>query len=185
MSIEVRNVWKHFGEFTALAGVSLKVETGRLTALLGPSGSGKTTLLRIIAGLETPDAGRVLFSGAEATHVHARERNVGFVFQHYALFRHMTVFENIAFGLRVKPRYERPSENDIRSRVMALLKLVQLAQPAPQILAHLGVECAEGLVEQQHAGLDRQRARQCDALALAARQLVRVAVGQPVELHHF
>jgi len=126
MSIEIRNITKRFGNFVALNDVSLEIPSGELVALLGPSGCGKTTLLRIIAGLETPDAGQVLFSGAEATHVHARERNVGFVFQHYALFRHMTVFENIAFGLRVKPRAERPAESEIRDRVMALLKLVQL-----------------------------------------------------------
>jgi sulfate transport system ATP-binding protein len=126
MSIEVRNITKRFGNFVALDDVSLTIPSGELVALLGPSGCGKTTLLRIVAGLETPDAGQVLFSGEEATHVHARERQVGFVFQHYALFRHMTVFENIAFGLRVKPRRERPSEAVIRARVMDLLKLVQL-----------------------------------------------------------
>jgi sulfate transport system ATP-binding protein len=126
MSIEVRNITKRFGNFVALDDVSLTIPSGELVALLGPSGCGKTTLLRIVAGLEIPDAGQVLFSGEEATHVHARERQVGFVFQHYALFRHMTVFENIAFGLRVKPRSERPSEAVIRARVMDLLKLVQL-----------------------------------------------------------
>src|SRR5574343_541490 len=106
--------------------MSLEIPTGELVALLGPSGCGKTTLLRIIAGMETADQGEILFSGAEATHLHARERNVGFVFQHYALFRHMTVFENVAFGLRVKPRKERPSEAEIKRRVMELLGLVQL-----------------------------------------------------------
>ncbi|HWI15698.1 MAG TPA: sulfate ABC transporter ATP-binding protein [Burkholderiales bacterium] len=126
MSIEVRNITKRFGNFVALENVSLAIPEGELVALLGPSGCGKTTLLRIIAGMETADAGEVLFSGAEATHLHARERQVGFVFQHYALFRHMTVFENIAFGLRVKPRGQRPSEAEIRTRVMDLLKLVQL-----------------------------------------------------------
>ena len=126
MSIEVRNITKRFGNFVALENVSLAIPEGELVALLGPSGCGKTTLLRIIAGMETADAGEVLFSGAEATHLHARERQVGFVFQHYALFRHMTVFENIAFGLRVKPRGQRPPEAEIRTRVMDLLKLVQL-----------------------------------------------------------
>ena len=126
MSIEIRNISKRFGNFVALDNINLDIPTGELVALLGPSGCGKTTLLRIIAGMESADGGEVLFSGAEATHLHARERNVGFVFQHYALFRHMTVFENVAFGLRVKPRNERPSDADIKRRVMELLGLVQL-----------------------------------------------------------
>ncbi|WP_373851352.1 sulfate/molybdate ABC transporter ATP-binding protein [Delftia acidovorans] len=126
MSIEIRNVSKQFGDFQALRDVSLDIQSGELIALLGPSGCGKTTLLRIIAGLETPDVGSIHFSGEDTTDVHVRERNVGFVFQHYALFRHMTVFENVAFGLRVKPRSQRPSEAQIREKVMYLLKLVQL-----------------------------------------------------------
>jgi len=126
MSIEIRNIAKRFGNFVALDDVSLSIPTGELVALLGPSGCGKTTLLRIIAGMETADEGQVMFEGSEATHLHARERQVGFVFQHYALFRHMNVFENVAFGLRVKPRKERPSESEIRKRVMDLLSLVQL-----------------------------------------------------------
>ncbi len=126
MSIEIRNISKRFGNFVALDNINLDIPTGELVALLGPSGCGKTTLLRIIAGMETADEGEILFSGAEATHLHARDRNVGFVFQHYALFRHMTVFENVAFGLRVKPRKERPSDADIKRRVMELLGLVQL-----------------------------------------------------------
>ena len=126
MSIEIRDVNKRFGEFQALRQVSLDIASGELVALLGPSGCGKTTLLRIIAGLETPDQGSILFSGEDTTDVHVRERNVGFVFQHYALFRHMTVFDNVAFGLRMKPRALRPSEAQIRSKVMDLLKLVQL-----------------------------------------------------------
>ncbi|PKO86521.1 MAG: sulfate ABC transporter ATP-binding protein [Betaproteobacteria bacterium HGW-Betaproteobacteria-12] len=126
MSIEIRNISKRFGNFVALDNINLDIPTGELVALLGPSGCGKTTLLRIIAGMETADHGEILFSGAEATHLHARERNVGFVFQHYALFRHMTVFENVAFGLRVKPRKERPSDAEIKRRVMELLGLVQL-----------------------------------------------------------
>jgi sulfate transport system ATP-binding protein len=126
MSIEIRNIAKRFGNFVALDNINLDIPTGELVALLGPSGCGKTTLLRIIAGMETADHGEILFSGAEATHLHARERQVGFVFQHYALFRHMTVFENVAFGLRVKPRNERPSDADIKRRVMELLGLVQL-----------------------------------------------------------
>jgi len=126
MSIEIRNINKHFGTFQALNNVNLDIHSGELLALLGPSGCGKTTLLRIIAGLETADAGSILFSGEDTTDVHVRERQVGFVFQHYALFRHMTVFENVAFGLRVKPRKERPSEAQIKSKVTELLKLVQL-----------------------------------------------------------
>jgi sulfate/thiosulfate transport system ATP-binding protein len=126
MSIEIRNVSKKFGEFRALDDVSLNIDSGELVALLGPSGCGKTTLLRIIAGLETADAGSILFAGEDTTDVHVRERQVGFVFQHYALFRHMTVFENVAFGLRVKPRAQRPSEAQIRKKVHDLLGLVQL-----------------------------------------------------------
>ncbi len=126
MSIEIKNVSKQFGEFHALRDVSLNVDSGELVALLGPSGCGKTTLLRIIAGLEAQDAGHILFSGEDTTGVHVRERQVGFVFQHYALFRHMTVFENVAFGLRVKPRGQRPGETQIKQKVHELLGLVQL-----------------------------------------------------------
>jgi len=126
MTIEVEHIRKQFGQFTALDDVSLKFADGELTALLGPSGCGKTTLLRIIAGLEFPDAGRVLLDGDDASNRHVRERQVGFVFQHYALFKHMTVFENVAFGLRVKPRKDRPSEAQIREKVKKLLELVQL-----------------------------------------------------------
>jgi sulfate transport system ATP-binding protein len=126
MSIEIRNVSKQFGDFHALRNVSLDIDSGELIALLGPSGCGKTTLLRIIAGLETADSGSILFAGEDTTDVHVRERQVGFVFQHYALFRHMTVFENVAFGLRVKPRGQRPSEAQIKAKVHELLGLVQL-----------------------------------------------------------
>jgi sulfate transport system ATP-binding protein len=126
MSIEIRNVQKNFGAFRALDDVSLNIDSGELVALLGPSGCGKTTLLRIIAGLESADTGSILFAGEDTTGVHVRERQVGFVFQHYALFRHMTVFENVAFGLRVKPRSQRPSEAQIRQKVHELLDLVQL-----------------------------------------------------------
>jgi sulfate transport system ATP-binding protein len=126
MSIEARDITKTFGSFKALKGVSVEVPAGELVALLGPSGSGKTTLLRIIAGLEFPDGGAILFHGEDATARSARDRQVGFVFQHYALFRHMTVFENVAFGLRVRPRKLRPSESAIRKKVHELLELVQL-----------------------------------------------------------
>jgi sulfate transport system ATP-binding protein len=122
MSILVRNVSKRFGDFTALENVSLEVEGGSLTALLGPSGSGKSTLLRIIAGLEWPDAGEIVISGEDATALRPQRRNVGFVFQHYAAFKHMTVRENIAFGLKVRKR----PKAEIRRRVDELLALVQL-----------------------------------------------------------
>ena len=126
MSIEIKNINKGFGSFSALNDVSLEVPTGELVALLGPSGCGKTTLLRIIAGLETPDSGSIHFYGKDATERAVREREVGFVFQHYALFRHMTVFENVAFGLRVRPKHTRPNDAEIKRRVHELLNLVQL-----------------------------------------------------------
>ncbi len=126
MSIEVRNLNKTFGTFAAVRDVSFTVASGELFALLGPSGCGKTTLLRIIAGLETQDAGTVLLSGEDATTQDVRQRGVGFVFQHYALFRHMTVFDNVAFGLDVRDRERRPSKAEISRRVHDLLELVQL-----------------------------------------------------------
>ena len=126
MSIAVKQLNKRFGQFTALDDVSLDFPDGELTALLGPSGCGKTTLLRIIAGLEYADHGQILLDGQDASQQHVRERQVGFVFQHYALFKHMTIFENIAFGLRVKPRNQRQSEAQIKEKVTKLLELVQL-----------------------------------------------------------
>jgi sulfate transport system ATP-binding protein len=127
MSIEVRNLNKRFGATVACDELDLDIPAGELVALLGPSGCGKTTLLRIIAGLEVPDTGRVLFHGEDATSTDVGDRNVGFVFQHYALFGHMSIFENVAFGLRVRPRQTRPSDAEIRRKVMQLLELVQLA----------------------------------------------------------
>ncbi|WP_119155990.1 sulfate/molybdate ABC transporter ATP-binding protein [Caldimonas tepidiphila] len=126
MSIEVRNLEKRFGSLKVCDQLNLTIGSGELVALLGPSGSGKTTLLRIIAGLERPDGGSVLFHGEDATGTSVRDRNVGFVFQHYALFPQMSIFENVAFGLRVRPKATRPSEAKIREKVMELLKLVQL-----------------------------------------------------------
>ena len=159
MSIEVQDIRKAFGRFTALDGVSLDFPTGQLIALLGPSGCGKTTLLRIIAGLEYPDQGRVLFDGQDASHRDVRERQVGFVFQHYALFRHMTVFENVAFGLRVKAKNARPAEADIRRRVLELLELVQLGWLAHRYPAQL-------------SGGQRQRIALARALAVEPRVLL-------------
>jgi len=126
MSIEVRNLNRRFGATVACDNLNLDIPAGELVALLGPSGCGKTTLLRIIAGLEVPDSGSVLFHGEDATNTDVRERKVGFVFQHYALFGHMSIFENVAFGLRVRPKTIRPGEAEIKSKVMQLLKLVQL-----------------------------------------------------------
>ncbi|SDI20824.1 sulfate transport system ATP-binding protein [Pseudomonas benzenivorans] len=126
MSIEISNVSKQFNAFKALHEINLNIRSGELVALLGPSGCGKTTLLRIIAGLETPDSGSIQFHGEDVSSRDVRERNVGFVFQHYALFRHMTVFDNVAFGLRMKPRKQRLPEAQISRKVDELLELVQL-----------------------------------------------------------
>src|SRR5262245_27900466 len=126
MRISLQDVSKQFGSFKALDRVNLEIQSGELVAFLGPSGSGTTTLLRIIAGLEWPDHGQVRFDGEDALKRTVGERNVGFVFQHYALFRHMTIFENVAFGLRARPRHRRPREAQIRERVRELLHLVQL-----------------------------------------------------------
>src|SRR5947208_9395775 len=133
MSVTVQNVSKRYGPFAALDDVSIVAPSGGLLALLGPSGSGKTTLLRIIAGLEPPDSGTVLFQDDNITDRSARDRNVGFVFQHYALFRHMTVFENVAFGLRVR----KWPEQKVRDRVRELLHLVRLEEKAAQYPANL------------------------------------------------
>ena len=161
MSIAAHNLRKTFGAFTALGGVDLNVEPGKLVALLGPSGSGKTTLLRIIAGLEyaDPGSGRILFHGEDVTDVPAGKRKVGFVFQHYALFRHMTVFENVAFGLRVRRRAERPSKGEISDRVRNLLKLVQLEELATRY-------------PHQLSGGQRQRIALARALAVEPRVLL-------------
>ena len=137
MSIQVKQIDKHFGQFHALNNINLDFPDGELVALLGPSGCGKTTLLRIIAGLEAADSGQVLLQGEDATNTHVRKRQVGFVFQHYALFRHMTVFENVAFGLRVRPRKHRPSEQVIKQKVNNLLELVQLGFLADRFPAQL------------------------------------------------
>ncbi len=159
MSIQVRNIHKSFGSFTALGNVSLDFPSGELVALLGPSGCGKTTLLRIIAGLETADRGSVLLDGQDASDSHVRERQVGFVFQHYALFRHMTVFDNVAFGLRVKPRKQRPSESEIKRKVHELLNLVQLDWLADRFPPQL-------------SGGQRQRIALARALAVEPRVLL-------------
>ena len=126
MSIDIQNVHKSFGNFVALEDISLTVPTGKLTTLLGPSGCGKTTLLRIIAGLEYADSGRILFDGVDVTDTPVQKRQIGFMFQHYALFRHKTIAENIAFGLKLLPKDRRPSSADIKKRVNYLLELVQL-----------------------------------------------------------
>ena len=159
MSIAVQDIRKSFGQFAALNGVSLDFPTGKLIALLGPSGCGKTTLLRIIAGLETADAGRVLFDGQDASQRDVRERQVGFVFQHYALFRHMSVYENVAFGLRVRPRNQRLPEAAIKKRVQELLDLVQLGWLSHRYPAQL-------------SGGQRQRIALARALAVEPRVLL-------------
>ncbi len=137
MSIEALDIAHRYAGMVALDGVSLSVESGELLALLGPSGCGKTTLLRVIAGLEFPDAGRVRFEGRDVSRLGARERHVGFMFQHYALFRHLTVFENVAFGLRVMPFWRRPKRAAIAQKVNELLELVQLGELAGRYPAQL------------------------------------------------
>ncbi|HTP65282.1 MAG TPA: sulfate ABC transporter ATP-binding protein [Geobacteraceae bacterium] len=159
MSIEIRSVNKRFADFHALRDITLTVPSGELVALLGPSGSGKTTLLRIIAGLDSPDEGSLHFNGEEATKRHVSERGVGFVFQHYALFRHMTVFDNVAFGLTVRPRKSRPTKADIKEKVHGLLKLVQLENLAGRYPAQL-------------SGGQRQRVALARALAVEPQVLL-------------
>jgi sulfate transport system ATP-binding protein len=159
MSIEARNITKNFGHFPALRDVTLEVPSGQLVALLGPSGSGKTTLLRIIAGLEVADSGTVSFHGEDISSHTPRDRRVGFVFQHYALFRHMTVFENIAFGLKVRPRNARPSKDQIRAKVRELLKLIQLENWANRYPSQL-------------SGGQRQRVALARALAVEPKVLL-------------
>ncbi len=162
MSVEVQNVSKTFGKFTALKNVNLHIESGELISLLGPSGSGKTTLLRIIAGMDVPDANtdsRILFFGEDVAKMPVGKRHVGFVFQHYALFKHMTVFDNIAFGLRVRSKEQRPSKQEIRDRVLELLRLIQL----------------EGFGDRfpmQLSGGQRQRVALARALAIEPRVLL-------------
>jgi sulfate/thiosulfate transport system ATP-binding protein len=155
MTISVRNVTKQFGSFTALEDVSLDISTGSLIALLGPSGSGKSTLLRVIAGLEQPDSGQVFISGEDSTSVPARKRGVGFVFQHYAAFKHMTVWDNVAFGLSIRRR----PKAEIRQRVSDLLHLVQLEGLADRYPAQL-------------SGGQRQRMALARALAVEPRVLL-------------
>jgi len=159
MMIGVHNVTKRFGTFSALSGVNLEIRSGELIALLGPSGSGKTTLLRIIAGLDWPDDGEILFDGVNALTRSVAARHVGFVFQHYALFRHMTVFENVAFGLRVRKGRQRLREAEVRARVTELLDLVQLGWLAERY-------------PNQLSGGQRQRIALARALAIEPRVLL-------------
>ncbi len=153
MEVKVENIRKEFGRFPALHDVSLDIRSGELIALLGPSGSGKTTLLRLIAGLETPTDGRIFFGTEDASEKSVQERNIGFVFQHYALFRHMTVLDNIGFGLKVRPRAIRPPKEEIRRRAKELLDLVQLSG-------------MEGRYPTQLSGGQRQRVALARAMAV-------------------
>jgi sulfate transport system ATP-binding protein len=159
MSIEISGVNKHYGDFTALDNIDLSIPDGEITALLGPSGSGKTTLLRIIAGLETPDTGTISLFGEDSTWKQIKDRKVGFVFQHYALFKHMSVFENVAFGLRIRPRAQRPNREEIREKVFKLLSLVQLESMANRLPSEL-------------SGGQKQRVALARALAIEPRVLL-------------
>jgi sulfate transport system ATP-binding protein len=160
MSIRIEDVAKTFSAYPALDDISLEIEDGEFVALLGPSGSGKTTLLRVIAGLEEPERGRVLFGQRDVTHTAAASRGIGFVFQHYALFGHMTVAQNIAFGLNVMKRSSRPSKAEIRNRVAELLELVQL----PGLEARFPTELSGG--QRQRVALARALARKPKILLL-------------------
>ncbi|KFF50598.1 TOBE-like domain-containing protein [Salinicola sp. JS01] len=160
MSIRISQIDKTYGTTRALAPIDLDIRDGELIGLLGPSGSGKTTLLRIVAGLEQADGGSIHFGEREVTQVHVRERRIGFVFQHYALFRHMSVFENVAFGLRALPRRQRPSNGEIRTRVMQLLEMVRLAAFAERFPAQLSGG------QQQRVALARALALKPDVLLL-------------------
>lgn len=159
MSIQIKNISKSFGSFKALDHINIDIQTGELVALLGPSGSGKTSLLRIIAGLEAADQGAILFGNEDMTHIGTKERQVGFVFQHYALFRHMNVFENIAYGLKVRPRKIRPSKKEIEEKVNELLKLVKLEAFADRYPSQL-------------SGGQRQRVALARALAVEPKVLL-------------
>lgn len=159
MSIRVNGVTKSFNGFKALKEIELEIKSGELVALLGPSGSGKTTLLRVIAGIEKPDSGRVYFDGEEITHRNVKDRKVGFVFQHYALFRQMTVFENIAFGLNIRRRKYGLSKEKIRAKVFELLQLVRLDGMASRYPTQL-------------SGGQRQRVALARALAIEPRILL-------------
>src|SRR5690606_23863095 len=159
MDVRVKNVRKEFDRFPALHDVSLDIHSGELIALLGPSGSGKTTLLRLIAGLERPTAGQIFFGDEDASEKSVQERNIGFVFQHYALFRHMTILENVSFGLKVRPRASRPAPGEIRRRAMELLDLVQLSG-------------LEKRYPSQLSGGQRQRVALARALAIEPRVLL-------------
>ena len=159
MKMELKEITRRFGRYIALDSVSLKIEEGELLTLLGPSGSGKTTLLRILAGLDHPDSGSVLLDEQDATHLKIQKRRVGFVFQHYALFRHMTVFNNIAFGLNILPRWSRPRKSEIKNHVHDLLRLVQL-------FGH------ENRLPSQLSGGQQQRVALARALAIRPRILL-------------
>lgn len=159
MGIQIDNISKSFGTFQALNQINLDIQSGELVALLGPSGSGKTSLLRIIAGLEEADQGKVLFGEEDMTHINTKDRKVGFVFQHYALFRHMNVFDNIAYGLKVRPRKERPSKKEISNKVHELLELVKLESLANRYPSQL-------------SGGQRQRVALARALAVEPKVLL-------------
>jgi len=203
MSITIQNLNKHFGAFHALKNINLNVPTGKLVSLLGPSGCGKTTLLRIIAGLENADGGNILFDGQDVTAKHVRERKVGFVFQHYALFRHMNVFDNVAFGLTVLPKSERPSKEQIRAKVEEEMKGSTAVRPGlvskierveaienldEIILASDGIMVARGdlAVEVGHAAVPAlqkrmiRRARELRRFSITATQMMESMITNPV-----